>query len=93
MSDALVVTLLVKCSEMKLVAFAESIVQHIRAKQKMTIAMYSALMKVATRAVDDYGLVQKKGHRPIRHFLSQQEASITSCDLVWPRNARNFSHH
>ena len=46
MSEALCVGLLARCAESKFLRFADIIVNHIKSKQTMTIAMYSALMKV-----------------------------------------------
>lgn len=49
-SDGLCVSLIVRCAEPKFLNFAEAVVAFVRSHSKMTIVMYSALMKVYSYA-------------------------------------------
>mmetsp|Transcript_74189 Transcript_74189/g.131181 ORF Transcript_74189/g.131181 Transcript_74189/m.131181 type:complete len:1057 (-) Transcript_74189:25-3195(-) len=70
LSDNLCVSLLARCAEGKFVGFAEEIVQQIRKNSKMTIATYSAVMKVYaysgmySKACDLYDDIKKDGIEP-----------------------------
>lgn len=69
-SEGLCVALLARCAEAKFLRFAEEIVRYVRATSKMTLAMYSALMKVYAfcnmygKACDLYDMLTSEGLEP-----------------------------
>eukprot|EP00930_Biecheleria_cincta_P026224 TRINITY_DN1850_c0_g1_i5.p1 TRINITY_DN1850_c0_g1~~TRINITY_DN1850_c0_g1_i5.p1 ORF type:complete len:1082 (+),score=247.97 TRINITY_DN1850_c0_g1_i5:218-3247(+) len=69
-SEGLCVGLLARCAEGKFLSFADEIVAYIRASHGMSIAAYSALMKVYaysglySKACDLYGKIQEDGLEP-----------------------------
>jgi len=69
-SEGLCVGLLARCADSKFLRFAERIVRYVKEKQGMTIAMYSALMKVYAfcgmfaRACDLYEELTQEGLQP-----------------------------
>jgi len=68
--DGMYVGLLARCAETKFLKFAEEIVRHVRLQGRMSIAVYSALMKVYAysgmydRACDLYGDIQEDNLEP-----------------------------
>jgi len=69
-SEGLCVGLLARCAESKFLRFADLIVKHVRANATMTIALYSALMKVYAycgmydKACDLYDQLREDGLEP-----------------------------
>eukprot|EP00930_Biecheleria_cincta_P026220 TRINITY_DN1850_c0_g1_i1.p1 TRINITY_DN1850_c0_g1~~TRINITY_DN1850_c0_g1_i1.p1 ORF type:complete len:1082 (+),score=225.96 TRINITY_DN1850_c0_g1_i1:218-3247(+) len=69
-SDGLCVGLLARCAEGKFLSFADEIVTYVRASHGMSIAAYSALMKVYaysglySKACDLYDTIRKDGLEP-----------------------------
>mmetsp|Transcript_162355 Transcript_162355/g.311713 ORF Transcript_162355/g.311713 Transcript_162355/m.311713 type:complete len:1014 (+) Transcript_162355:137-3178(+) len=69
-SEGLCVGLLARCAETKYLRFAEEIVKHVRARDAMTISVYSALMKVYaysgkySKACDLYDEIIAQGMEP-----------------------------
>lgn len=69
-TEGLCAALLARCAEAKFLRFADEIVRHARATTGMTIAMYSALMKVYAycdmygKACDLYDVIIKDGLQP-----------------------------
>merc|ERR1719277_771136 len=69
-TEGLCAALLARCAEAKFLRFADEIVRHARATSGMTIAMYSALMKVYAycdmygKACDLYDRIREDGLQP-----------------------------
>lgn len=69
-SEGLCVGLLARCADSKFIRFAEDVARYVRSRDKMTIAVYSALMKVYAysgmydKACDLYGQICEEGLEP-----------------------------
>lgn len=70
MTEGLFVGLLARCADSKFLRFAEDIANYVRSRDAMTIAIYSALMKVYAfcglydKACDLYAEIREKGMEP-----------------------------
>merc|ERR1719359_5124 len=69
-SDSLCVGLIARCADSKFLRFAEEVVEYVRSQHSMSIACYSALMKVYAycgmfdKACDLYAQIRAEGLEP-----------------------------